>query len=428
MVVVLVCALVAPTAALGFNWTVSPSSPLVKGGVHSKAKFEQLLLHSSRVASAIKRVLKADGIPSWVWTAAVNQTKAGAVHSSSLKPGTKIGALGFGPTTIRIVKNTIWKGKHRLPFYYVVASKSAIQSGFRFTTSYKVCLAQTCGNPFVFDRTVTKKSVSPPPVPFNLYVEKRQDTPDGNILGGWTISGTVGGDPVSVTTTSTGPTLVGTFPSGTTYDLSEVLQTGWQIVSPAGGESTGTITDHDVTLVYVNSQIPQPPVTYNLYVEKREACYPCDKDWNDCLKDWSGDKGCDGTSKPDCVTSPTCDWVPGKLLGGWTISGTVGGDPVSVTTTSTGPSLVGSYAEGTAYDLSELLQAGWQIVSPAGGEYTGTMPAHDVTLVFVNKKVKTPHKCSHHHRKRCGQRHWGDSGCQPYPPSGSRCGQAGNCS
>ena len=48
----LAMALVAPATALGFNWTKSPVSPLVRGGIHSQAKFEHLFLNSSRVRSA----------------------------------------------------------------------------------------------------------------------------------------------------------------------------------------------------------------------------------------------------------------------------------------------------------------------------------------------------------------------------------------
>lgn len=245
--VALAAALILPATALGFNWSRSPVSPLVPGGVHSVARFEHVVLHSTKVRSAIKRVIAADGLPSWVFSAATAQTAAGHVHSSDLHTGTHIGAMAFGPVVTRIVKNTVWTGAKDLPYYYVLATHSVVQSGFTVVTSYRVCLAQTCGNPFVFGRTVTRT-----PLTYNLYIEKRSDTTTGTLLGGWEVTGTVGVASIDATTSASGPTLIGSFTAGTAYDLSEVLQAEWVIVSPADGNFTGVMPAAPLTLIFVN--------------------------------------------------------------------------------------------------------------------------------------------------------------------------------
>ena len=153
----LAMALVAPGTALGFNWTKSPVSPLVPGGIHSEARFESLFLNSSKVRSAIKAVLKADKLPSWVFAAAVQAVQAGDVHSTSLAYGTNIGFMAFGPNKTKLVGDTVWKGKGHLPYYYVRATKVTHQGNFTITTSYRVCMAKTCGNPFAFDPLVIKR-------------------------------------------------------------------------------------------------------------------------------------------------------------------------------------------------------------------------------------------------------------------------------
>lgn len=249
--VALATVLILPATALGSNWSRSPVSPLVPGGVHSTAKFESLVLHSTKVRSAIKRVISADGLPSWVFSAAVAQTAAGHVHSADLHPGTHIGAMAFGPVVTKVILNTIWTGAKNLPYYYVLAAHSVVQSGFTVTTSYRVCLAKTCGNPFVFGRTVTRT-----PLTYNLYIEKRSDTTTGTLLGGWEVTGTVGVTSIDTTTSATGPKLIGSFRAGTTYDLTEVLQATWIILSPTNGNFTGVMPTSDVTLIFVNHHEP----------------------------------------------------------------------------------------------------------------------------------------------------------------------------
>jgi len=392
LVAVLAIALLFPAVALGFNWRESPVSPLVSGGVHSTAKFKQVFLHNSRVVKAIKGVIKADNDPSWVYSAAAAQVKAGKIFQASLATNTHIGAMAFGPRVTKIVKKTVWTDNERLPYYYAIASRSVVSNGFRITTSYRVCLAKTCGNPFVFMKKVTKSSVSPPlPDTFALYVDKYQDSQEGTRLAGWEVTGTVLDGSlvttVDVTTTDTASTLVGYFDVGSTYDLTEIGQPGWAPVPGFPSEVTGVMPDGDVHVVFVNQQV------YNLYVEKRKACFKCDfddKDWNDCWQQWDQDKDFCGSNSLDCL-KPICSWVPGKRLGGWEITGTVLANsittPVDVTTTCTAPTLVGQFPAGATFDLSEVQQEGWLPVCPVSGEATGTMPADDLTVTFVNMKV-----------------------------------------
>jgi hypothetical protein len=59
-VLALSVALVLPSSALAYQWTKSPVNPLVKGGVHSTAKFRQLMTSSAKVRSAMRRTIKAD--------------------------------------------------------------------------------------------------------------------------------------------------------------------------------------------------------------------------------------------------------------------------------------------------------------------------------------------------------------------------------
>ena len=256
LVLALAIALIIPSAALAFNWVESPGSPLVRGGVHSVGRFESLFLHNTKVRNAIKGVLKADKAPSWVYAAAVAKAKAGDVHSAFLGRGSRIGAMAFGPRTTKILKNTIWRGSFKLPYYYVVASQDVVANDVKVTTSYRVCLAKTCGNPFVFHRVVTST-----PLPrFNLFVEKRASLTDGltvsgPLLGGWEVTGTVGGVFKDVTTTDTAATLVGSFTAGTPYSLSEVMKQGWLPVPPQNGMFSGAMPASDLTLTFVNERV-----------------------------------------------------------------------------------------------------------------------------------------------------------------------------
>jgi hypothetical protein len=157
--------------------------------------------------------------------------------------------MAFGPRVTIIVKHTVWTGKKNLPYYYVLATRSVVQNDFNVTTSYRVCLAKTCGNPFVFGRTVTRRALK-----HNLYIEKRRDSTEGALLGGWEVTGTVGVASIDATTSASGPKLVGSFAAGTAYDLTEVLQQGWVIVSPNGGNFTGVMPAGDLTLIFVNHE------------------------------------------------------------------------------------------------------------------------------------------------------------------------------
>jgi hypothetical protein len=256
LVVLVSAALLLPTTALAYNWRRSPESPLVVGGVHSTAAFKHLFLYHKKVYAAVKGVLKADHAPSWVYGAAVNQVKAGAIYSGSLPRGTKVGAMAFGPHTTKIIKGTVWRGTKSLPYYYVNATRSVVTDGVRVDTTYKVALAKTCCNPFVLGPFVTRTRVAVPT--YNLYIEKRNGAVDGNLLAEWNITGTVGGVAVSVWTNSSSPTLVGSYPAGAAIDLSEVPQSNWSPVSPSEGHFSGVMPAHDETITFVNQeeQIP----------------------------------------------------------------------------------------------------------------------------------------------------------------------------
>ncbi len=244
----LVLALVLPSTALAYSWTKTPVSPLIKGGVHSKAAFIKLLTSSAKERNAIKAVIKADGYPSWVFDAAVAEAKAGKVYSSNLKRGTFIGAMAFGPNRTKIEKKTTWRGKSSLPYYYVTVSQSTTQGAVVVTESYLVCVAKACANPFVLKRTVTTRPL------YGLWVEIRDGGPNGPQLADWTINGEVNGRSVQILTKSGGPTLVGYYPAGTTYGFEATVPNFW-IVQPTGVVS-GVLGAQDVTLEWIAIESP----------------------------------------------------------------------------------------------------------------------------------------------------------------------------
>jgi hypothetical protein len=254
-VLALSVALVLPSSALAaYKWTKSPVNPMVKGGVHSTAKFRQIMTSSGKVRSAMRKVIKADKYPSWVFDAAVKKAAAGDIHSASLARGSRIGAMAFGLKKTRIVNDTVWAGRGRLPYYFVNASKTVVQGGFNVTTTYKVCLAKTCANPFVLGRRVTRTAVvAQTPQVYSLYVDTFA-TGEGTMrIGGIEVTGTVGAQSVSATTTDTAPTLIGQFPAGTAYNLTQgLLPFGLVPFTPSGGIFTGTMPAHDLTLEFVN--------------------------------------------------------------------------------------------------------------------------------------------------------------------------------
>jgi hypothetical protein len=251
-VVVLVVALMLPTVAMATNsWTKSPVSPLIVGGVHTKTYFRHLFLEHTKVKLAVKAVIKADELPSWVYKAAVSEVKARDIHVGYLKHGTNIGAMAFGPVITKILNHTQWNGSRSLPYYYVDASNAVLISGVMVTTTYRVALAKTCANPFVFKRTVTRI-----PVVHNLYIEKRYGSVTGELLAEWHVTGTVGGVAVDKWTTSSGPVLVGSYLAGTAIDLQEAFpeQGAWFAISPNNGHYVGTMPAQDLTVIFVNAQ------------------------------------------------------------------------------------------------------------------------------------------------------------------------------
>lgn len=254
-VLALSVALVLPSSALAaYKWTKSPVNPMVKGGVHSTTKFRQIVTSSGKVRSAMRKVIKADKYPSWIFAAAEKKAAAGDIHSASLPKGSRIGAMAFGLKQTRIVNNTVWAGKGRLPYYYVNASNTVVEGGYNVTTTYKVCLAKTCANPFVFGRRVTRTvAVAQSPQVFSLYVDTFDATEGTYRLGGVEVTGTVGAQSVSVTTTDTAPTLIGQFPAGTPYILTQgLLPLSLVPDAPSGGIFTGTMPANDFTLEFMN--------------------------------------------------------------------------------------------------------------------------------------------------------------------------------
>jgi hypothetical protein len=419
------------TAQATYTWHHVGGDPLVSGGVWDTGKFSYLELNSAKVRLANALVAEANGLPSWVLPAAYKQIAAGNIKSSTIPVGTRVGAMSYGRSVVRVVKDTIYHGQYaRLPYYYVNASRTSVVTingmKYRQTMTYRVSMAKPCGNVYIFMKTVVRvrlyelyvekranastgarladwqikgkvgsSTVSkitssngcvfvgyyPAGTRINLvevgkeewvtivgafnrtmpssnltltfvnkvktyplYVEKRQDTVMGCFLANWTVKGTIGGKYFEVKTSSNGPILVGNFPSGTAFDLSEVSQSGWEVVSPSGGRFAGITDASDKTLTYVNKQ-----KVYKLYVEKR------------------------------------ADSTTGERLANWQIKGSAGTSSVNLTTNSSTPVLVGEFIAGTSYDLQETLQSSWVIVSPSGGRFVGTMPSSDVTLTFVNR-------------------------------------------
>lgn len=249
MLLALATALVLPTSALAYDWTKSPVNPLVKGGVHSTAKFKSLMSSNSKVRSALRGVIKADKYPGWVFSAATKQAAAGNVHSSSLKRGARIGAMAFGLKKTKIIKNTIWKGKGRLPYYYVDASRTVVESGYNVTTTFKVSLSKTCANPFVMGRRVTRTPVLPQP-PATHTLRARVIDGSGNPVSEWQITGQVGTETVDAVTGSDGSIDLGSFAPGTEYNLAPSLSGGVIELEGSAGH-TGTMPDSDLTLTFL---------------------------------------------------------------------------------------------------------------------------------------------------------------------------------
>jgi hypothetical protein len=162
--------------------------------------------------------------------------------------------MAFGPHTTKIIKGTVWKGSKSLPYYYVNASRSVVTNSVRVTTTYKVALAKTCGNPFVLGPFVTRTRVAVPT--YNLYIEKRYGSATGDRLAGWEVTGTVGSAAVDKLTSGSDLVLVGSYPAGTAYNLHEVVPEngGWIHISPTDGIFTGVMPAQDLVLTFVNAQ------------------------------------------------------------------------------------------------------------------------------------------------------------------------------
>jgi hypothetical protein len=256
-IVALVAALMLPASALAHNWSKSPADPLVKGGVHSKAKFTSLLSSNAKVRKALRGVLKADGYPSWVFDAAVAQAKKGNIYSGSLNTGAKIGAMAFGTKKTVIKKNTIWTGDGHLPYYYVYASQTVLENGYNVTTTYRVCLAKTCANPFAFKRQVTRRLA--PPTTHSLYMRVISQQPiltESVTYVSQNVTGTVGADSIDMMSSDSTYTLVGSYPTGTPYSLKLNLSGPWGPQWPTDGLIEGNMPDADTYLDFTIQEIP----------------------------------------------------------------------------------------------------------------------------------------------------------------------------
>jgi len=275
LAIVLVTMAMTPAVASATTWHYWHNvggDPLVSGGVNTMGKFSYQMLNSSKVRKATSLVASADKLPSWVRKSADAELAAGDIHATTLAIGSKVGAMSYGKRVVRVMQNTIYHGQYKsLAYYYVTASNTTTVtiSGvkYRQTVSYRVSMAKKCGNVFIwYMRTVRTRIPVPPIIPcptYKLYVEKRQDSATGPRLAGWTIHGSVassvGPEGFNVQTETNYAVLVGEFPTGRTYDFSELQQAGWEIVSPTGGEFRGTIGTSDVILTFVNRRVITPP-------------------------------------------------------------------------------------------------------------------------------------------------------------------------
>lgn len=245
---------------LYFYWTHVGGDPLIPGGVWTTGNFSFKMVNSTKVHQALTKVRRADGLPEWVLTEAYKEASDGNVHSGSIARGAHLGAMSYGRYRVRVVKNTIYKGQYsRLPIFYVIVSKTSDKQigdkHYRQTVSYWVSMAKPCGNVFIFHKRVKLQRL------YELRVEKRLDCVTGPRMPDWTISGTVDSRVVTTTTLSTDSVSIGFFLPGTKYDLSEVQQTGYQVVSPEDGRYFGKMPNHDLTLVYVNKKVSTPTPT-----------------------------------------------------------------------------------------------------------------------------------------------------------------------
>lgn len=203
----------------------------------------------------------------------------------------------------------------------------------------------------------TSSTTPPPPPPANkvrIYVEKRQDSSNGQRLANWVVNGTLDGVNRQVQTSPNGFVELGEIEIGRPYNISEMLQSGWEIVSPPGGAFSGVAGNCDIYLTFVNRRIVCPPAKVKVYAAKFQ------------------------------------DSVNGTMLAGWTINSDLDGSTGQVTTRADGYVLLGEIEVGKSYSVSEVLQSGWEIVSPPGGTFSGMAGEQDIYLRFVNRRCPPP--------------------------------------
>ena len=273
LVAVLILGIATPSVASAAHyWHNYGGFPLVHGGAKSATRAINLELNNAHVRRATRKVIAANHQPSWIMAAIDRELTAGDVHKRRLRRGTKVGAMSYGHPREYVMPNTIWHGKNYWLYSWTAdVTKTTIvqdkEKTYRKTVTYRWYMATGCANVFV--RYIGTKKVDitpPPPTPcpsYTISVVKRLDSASGPMLGGVTIAGNisspVGPIEVTATTRSDHAVVIATVPSGTDYDLSEVLQAGFEVVTPTNGRHVGTVTDHNVVLTYVNRRVTPPP-------------------------------------------------------------------------------------------------------------------------------------------------------------------------
>jgi hypothetical protein len=342
--VVFLFALMVPAVASAFSWTIVGGDPLVPGGVWSKQGYVDAM-KKALVRQRFQQVRAGNHQPDWVLTKAFQLAKSTAnVHQGTIAYGEYVGTMGSG----HAVDYSVWYfGQYNpLGTFYVQPKKTTTVKinglYYRQTVSYQVTLAKPCGNALIIHKKVVKKRL------YELRVEKHLNSKTGKLLAGWQIVSQVGGKVKNLTTKSTGSVLIGRYLAGTGYNVLEINQEDWVIVSPTEGVFKNKMPRRNLTLKFVNKRVTEELV--KLYVEKRQ------------------------------------DTFDGPFLADWTIEGTVGDQPILIPTSADGPVLVDEYPVGTGFNLHEIQQDGWELVSPEGGRFEGVLES-DTTLTWVNTQT-----------------------------------------
>ncbi|MBI4345886.1 MAG: prealbumin-like fold domain-containing protein [Elusimicrobia bacterium] len=187
-------------------------------------------------------------------------------------------------------------------------------------------------------------------------------------LQGWVFTVRKAGTTVATMTTGSGGSATTSLAPGT-YDVTEILTTGWFSTDPGGAAPTKTATlanGSSVTLQFGNDLVTLP-------ITVRGSTITVAK-YND--QDHSGDRG---------------STEPG--LAGWSfmVFDATGAAVATLTTDGSGIATTGELAPG-AYTVTEVTRAGWFSTDPGGATPTkqlvlGEAPA---TIAFGNAPVRLP--------------------------------------